>query len=77
MSLNCNISLKDCNNTHKYKRADINRLAIECGLNPDEYKNRVSLCNALITKRGGADEIPPPKIVEKKKVVYDELEENH
>lgn len=75
MSLNCNISLKDCNNTHKYKRADINRLAAECGLNPDEFKSRVKLCDAIITKRGGAAEIPAPKVVQKKKVVYSDLED--
>ena len=75
MSLNCNISLKDCKNTHKYKRADIDKLALECDLDPKEYKSRVLLCDAIITKRGGAAEIPVPKVVQKKKVVYSDLED--
>jgi hypothetical protein len=57
---NCDIDFKTCEKSKKYKRADIDEIARKCDINPDEYKNRKTLCEAIVAKKSKGD-IPTPK----------------
>jgi len=60
MSINiCDIDFKTCEKSKKYKRSDIDEIARKCGINPNEYKSRKTLCEAIVAKNNG--DIPAPK----------------
>ena len=60
----CNIELDKCEKSKKYKRADIDEIARKCGINPNEYKSRKTLCQAIVAKNiktSGKKEEEPDK----------------
>jgi hypothetical protein len=64
---NCDIDLNKCEKSKKYKRADIDKIAKKCGINPDEYKNRKLLCEAIVAKNSSYQKEPiseKPKLKE-------------
>jgi hypothetical protein len=63
--LKCSITEPECKNSKNGKRADIDELAIKCGiLNPESYSNREKLCAAIVAKyretQGGGLSAPAP-----------------
>jgi hypothetical protein len=76
--LDCDIKLTLCNNTKKYNRAKIDKLAVKCGLNPKDYSSRTKLCDAIIKenlKNKGVPVISPKKVeIPKRKIVEDDEE---
>jgi hypothetical protein len=67
----CNIDLNSCEKSKKYKRSDIDEIAKKCDINPKEYKNRKTLCEAIVNKKGNvknpANEKPTNEIPKKTK----------
>ena len=49
-SNNCDIDINICKKSKKLKKADIEKIAINCGVNPKEFKNRDELCEAIAKK---------------------------
>jgi hypothetical protein len=49
-SNNCDIDINTCKKSKKLKKKDIEDLAIKCNVDPNEYKNRDDLCEAIVKK---------------------------
>ena len=76
-NLDCDIKLTLCNNTKKYNRAKIDKLAVKCGLDPKVYSSRLKLCDAIINenlKKKGVVVSSPKKAALKRKIVEDDEE---
>ena len=58
---NCDIDLNTCEKSKKFKRSDIDEIARKCGINPNEYKSRKTLCEAIVAKNKG--DVPHQKPV--------------